>query len=325
MKVSDRVDIDLLDTLATFTNVRLGEMHTVEDIAVAAGKWATSMPVPPVRDDVVIENLEIPGVEAEGTIRLRVYRPAGAPVSEGLPCLYWIHGGGMIMGSPEQDDFLCQEYVGRAGCVVVSVDYRLAPTYPFPGGLNDCYTGLEWLSTHAAELGVDSRRIAVGGASAGGGLAAALTLYIRDHGGPSVVFQQLIYPMLDDRNTTPSSREFIGNTVVWSRENNVAAWNALLQGKAGGEDVSTYAAPARATDLANLPPAYIHVGELDLFRDEDVDYAIRLLQAGVATELHVHPGAIHGWDVYAPNSEGSQRALRDLIDSFIRSTALERV
>jgi len=171
----------------------------------------------------------------------------------------------------------------------------LAPENPHPAPVEDCYAGLVWTTVHAGELGIDATRLAVGGGSAGGGLAAGTALLARDRGGPALCYQMLIYPMLDDRNTTPSSYE-ITDVGIWDRATNLNGWQALLGDQAGTEGVSPYAAPARATDLAGLPAAYLDVGTADLFRDEDIDYAQRLMQAGVPVELHVYPGAYHAFE-----------------------------
>jgi acetyl esterase/lipase len=186
--------------------------------------------------------------------------------------------------------------------VVASVEYRLAPEHPFPAGLEDCYAGLTWLAAHADELGVDPARIAIHGISAGGGLCAALALLARDRGGPAIAFQYLGVPEVDDRLETRSARDFV-DTPVWNRPRAEISWDSYLgPGRRGGADVSPYAAPARATDLSGLPPALVIVGGADGFRDEDIEYATRLLQAGVPTELHVYPGAYHGWNMAAPES-----------------------
>ena len=242
--------------------------------------------------------------ERHTPVRLRIYRPVDAPGI--LPCLYWIHGGGMIMGSLEADDARLVEYALAAGCVVVSVDYRLAPEHPYPAGVEDCYAGLVWTAGHTGELGIGA--IAVGGASAGGGLAAATALVARDRGGPALAFQLLCYPMLDDRNETPSS---FMEVPCWGRRENTFAWTALLGPSPA--DVSPYAATARATDLSGLPAAFIDVGQADIFRDECLDYARRLAQAGVPTEFHLYPGACHGWDSLVPDAKLSRRAVRERI------------
>lgn len=260
---------------------------------------------PPPDTDVVIEDRHVPGPDGAPDVRVRVYRPAGD--GEGRPGLYWIHGGGMILGAPEMDDAMLISYVEQLGVVAVAVDYRLAPEHPHPAPVEDCYAGLVWTAKSAGELGIDPSRLAVGGASAGGGLAAATVLLARDRGGPEVAFQLLLCPMLDDRNITPSSHQF-AEAVVWDRTANLFGWTALLGDRIGADDVSPYAAPARATDLAGLPPAFVDVGELEVFRDEDVDYALRLSQAGVSTELHLYPGGFHGFDMMVPDAALSKRA-----------------
>ncbi|MFG3442392.1 alpha/beta hydrolase [Nonomuraea sp. NPDC047897] len=279
---------------------------TMEDVAgVRAQVHAMIAAAPPPGAGVVAEDRHVPGPQGQPDVRLRVHRPEGP--EEVRPCLYWIHGGGMMIGKPEMDDDLLAEFVRRLGCVVVAVDYRLAPEHPDPAPVEDCYAGLVWAAKNAAELGVDPDRLAVGGASAGGGLAAGTVLLARDRGGPAVAFQLLVCPMLDDRNVTPSSHEFT-DAVMWNRAANLFGWRALLGERAGGGDVSAYAAPARAEDLSGLPPAFVDVGELEVFRDEDVDYARRLLAAGVSTELHVYPGGFHGFDMLVPDAALSVRA-----------------
>ncbi len=221
------------------------------------------------------------------------------------------------MGDIEQDDRLMKQLVKRIGCVAASVDYRVAPEHPFPAPVEDCYAGLKWLFDNADQLGVDKSRIAIGGASAGGGLAAGLALLVRDRKEVPVIFQLLIYPMIDDRNQTPASYA-ITDPRVWNRESNRLGWKAYLGREGGAPDVSPYAAAARATDLTNLPPAFISVGTLDLFVDENIEYAQRLIQAEVPTELHVYPGAFHGFDLFAPAAQVSKQFKAD------RDNALKR-
>lgn len=199
--------------------------------------------------------------------------------------------GVIFWGQPSGDDALCESFVIAANCVVVSPDYRLAPEHPYPAAVEDSFAALVWLADPGNDLQIDGARIAVGGASAGGGLAAALALMARDKGGPALCFQLPLYPMLDDRNITPSSYE-VTHPAVWNRANNLAAWEMYLGGPAGGADTSPYAAPGRADQLAGLPPAYTCVGQLDPFRDETIDYVARLAQAGVEVEFHLYPGAI---------------------------------
>ena len=269
--------------------------------------------LPPV-EGVTSEDVIVAGSKDDSRVRVRVYRPNHQPSK--LPALLWIHGGGYVMGDIEQDDRLMKQLVTRIGCVAVSVDYRLAPEHPFPTPVEDCYAGLKWLFSHAGELGVD--RIAIGGASGGGGLAAGLALLARDRGEVPVAFQLLIYPMIDDRNVTPASHA-ITDPRVWNRESNRLGWKAYLGRDGGGADVSPYAAASRATDLKNLPPAYIPVGALDLFVDENIEYAQRLIRAGVPTEMHVYPGAFHGFDLFAPSAKVSKQFKADRDDALKRA------
>lgn len=236
------------------------------------------------------------------------------------PAIYWLHGGGMIAGGLLADEAYCTALAEGTGCVVVAADYRLAPEHPHPTPVEDAYAGLEWMVTNASMLGIDPHRIAVGGSSAGGGLAAALALMARDRGGPAIAFQYLMYPMLDDRQESPSSVEFTA-IPTWSRERNEFAWRCLLGEAAGTDDVSPYAAPSRAEDLTRLPPALIQVGELDLFRDENIAYATRLLQAGIPTELQVYPGAYHGFESVNPTASMSIHALETRNAAVIRALA----
>lgn len=253
--------------------------------------------------------------EHAGPVPLWSYTPPG----EGpFPAIYWIHGGGMISGTLRADQPYCTALAEATGCVVIAVDYRLAPEHPHPVPVEDCYAGLEWVGGHSSELGIESHRLAIGGSSAGGGIAAAVALMARDRGGPALAFQYLMYPMLDAAQTSPSSLEFSG-IPTWSRERNAFAWQCLLGSSNGSDDVCHYASPTQAQDLTGLPPAMIQVGELDLFRDEDVTYASRLLHAGVPTELHVYPGAYHGFELVAPAAGISRQALEDRNRALIRA------
>lgn len=261
------------------------------------------------------EDRTVPGPPGAPEVPIRLYRPA-APTGT-LPGLLWIHGGGMVLGSVEQNDQLAQHFAVAGGCLVASVEYRLAPEHPFPAPPEDCYAALRWFHAQAGDLGLDPTRIAIGGASAGGGLAAGLALLARDRGEVPVAFQFLIYPMIDDRNDTPASHSIV-DPRVWSRDKNLHGWRAYLGTAPGSADVSPYAAPARATDLAGLPAAFIMVGTVDLFVDEDIAYAQRLIGAGVPTELHVYPGAFHGSENLVPAATLSRRMAAE------RDAALER-
>jgi acetyl esterase/lipase len=277
--------------------------------------FATMSADVPDSPHVLKQDRAAPGPDGAPDVPVRVYRPTHATGQ--LPGLFWIHGGGMVLGSLAMDDHNIQHIVDEVGCVAVSVEYRLAPEHPFPAPVEDCYAALKWTHAQASELGIDPRRIAVGGASAGGGLAAGLVLLARDRGEVPVAFQWLIYPMLDDRNITPASHA-ITDVRVWNREANLFGWAAYLGREPGSEGVSPYAAPARATDLSNLPPAYLPVGSQDLFLDESADYAVRLARAGVPVEFHVYPGAFHGSELFAPAAAVSQRMIAD------RDQALKR-
>jgi len=214
------------------------------------------------------------------------------------PALLHIHGGGYVIGSAAMANATNAGRAAAADCVVVSVDYRLAPETPHPGPLEDCYAALAWLHDDADALRVDRARIAIGGESAGGGLAAALALIARDRGEIPLIHQHLIYPMIDDRTCTAERHPYTGE-FVWTPEQNRFGWSSLLGREPGGADVPHYAAAARAPDLAGLPPSFIAVGALDLFLEEDLEYARRLIRAGVPTELHVYPGAYHGFEVFS--------------------------
>lgn len=245
-------------------------------------------------------------------LTLSWYRPEGADRSGGA-ALY-LHGGGMIFGLHELGDLYdwsARRYVADSGVPMLLVDYRTAPEFPHPVPVQDCFAALVWLAEHAGELGFDPARVAVMGDSAGGGLAAAVCLMARDRGGPAVALQVLIYPMLDDRTTLPDPE--LVPFVTWTYDDNLTGWQALLGHSIGGHGVSEYAAPARAADLSLLPPTYIDVGELDIFRDEDITYAARLAAAGISTELHVHPGCPHAFEGLAPNAAVSQRAIADRV------------
>jgi acetyl esterase/lipase len=261
-----------------------------------------------------VRTLAVPGAKGDPDVTVRVYSPPESATPR--PCCYWIHGGGYIFGSIDMSDARCVQTADSLDCVVVSVEYRLAPEHPFPAPLDDCYAALAWTVAHAAELGIDPQRVVVVGQSAGGGLAAALALLVRDRGELPLSYQLLIYPMIDDRNTTPSSHLV---TKVWTRETNFLGWRCYLGHEPGTDDVSLYAAPARAEDLRGLAPAFIGVGTLDVFRDENIEYARRLLAAGVPTELHVYPGAPHGFEGLAPQAAVSQRFSRDIADALRRA------
>ena len=268
----------------------------------------------PKNQNVSSQELVATGHDGAAEVAVRAYRPVG--VKGTLPGLLYIHGGGMVLGSVDMADRSAVFLTDLVGCVTVSVEYRLAPEHPFPDAPEDCYTALVWMAGNAAELGVDPARIAVYGASAGGGLAIAISLMARDRGGPAICMQMPIYPMIDDRNITASSHE-ITDVGIWDRSGNIEAW-AMYLGASEGDSVSEYAAPARASDLSGLPPTFIDVGDVDMFRDEDIEFAARLMRAGVPTELHVNPGAYHAAEVFAPNAAMSKRIWAMRVDALKR-------
>ena len=258
------------------------------------------------RDGVAIRDHSVDGVA------LRTFTPDGPGPH---PAIYWIHGGGMIAGTVDLDTAYCADLCARVGAVVVAVEYRLAPEHPFPAPLQDVRAGLDWLFASAQSLSVDPGRVAVAGSSAGAGLAAALMLAHRDAQGPRLAFAYLMYPMLDSTHTSGSAREFT-DIPTWNRAHSEFAWECYLGSSAAA---SPYAVPAHAADLSGLPPALIQTGELDLFRDEDIAFAARLLGAGVPTELHVYPGAYHGFELNCPDSYIGSKCLRDRDAALIRA------
>lgn len=281
------------------------EMLPLNDASLPKWRDLSSLGVASIAEgladlDLVHEERTIEG--PRGQILLSIIRPREAGAS--LPAMYTIHGGGMIMGdrfSPiaEIDQL---KWVAEHRLVLISPEYRLAPEYPAPAGVEDCYAGLKWAADHSVELGIDASRIILAGGSGGGGLAAGTALLARDLGGPALLAQLLICPQLDDRHITVSSKQFsLSNGAMdgWIRESNKYAWNLILGEGHEDREVSIYAAPARATDLSGLPPAYIDLGEAEVFRDEDVAYASLLWASGVSAELHVWPGGHHGFDVYS--------------------------
>ncbi len=250
-------------------------------------------------------------------IRLSVFSPATTDRTTAAPCVYWIHGGGMVMGDRFSQLDIPLEWLDEFGAVVVSVEYRLAPEVTGTTLVDDCYQGLLWTAEHAGELGIDPARIIVAGASAGGGLAAGLTLLARDLGAPAIAAQVLICPMLDHRNTTTSSRQYSGVPGVWTGEMNEFGWRAVL-GDLADDEVPAYVSPSRAEDLSGLPATYIDAGSAEVFRDEDTDYATRIWAVGGQAELHVWAGGFHGFDALYPQADISTTARRTRTDWLTR-------
>lgn len=271
---------------------------------------AAAAALPP--SDVQITEYSIPG--PDGDVPIVIYTP---PSAQPMPGLLWVHGGGYLLGSA-RDDAVCVPLARHVGCAIISVDYRLAPEHPFPAGTEDCYAALVWMAQQAESIGIDPARLAIGGASAGGGLTAGLALLNRDRGGPALVFQLLLYPMIDDRHDTPAGHA-VTFRKVWNREISLYAWQLYLGEAYGSDSVSPYAAAWRATDVRNLPPAYLCVGTLDLFRDENIGYAQRLMAADVPVELAVYPGMTHGAEGLVPDAAISQRMRAGYMDALKRA------
>ncbi|MEV4278553.1 alpha/beta hydrolase [Actinoplanes xinjiangensis] len=311
MPRTDLVDAQLRPALEARLEAVPGGYGAIADIvrrrAVVEAMAAGAEPAEPVavhRTDHT--------VNGHPQVSVRVYHPT--EVGAALPGIYYIHGGGMVQGSVAGADADAAILCAQVQAIVVSVEYRLAPEHPYPAALDDCRAGLAWMCRNAAEFGLDPARVAIYGPSAGGGLAIATALAVRDQGGPALRFLMPIYPMIDDRNDTPSSHEII-DLGMWDRATNIEAWGWYL----GGRPADQYAAPARADDLTGLPPTFIDVGTVDLFRDEDIAFAQRLMAAGVPTELHVHPGAYHGAKALVPDAVLSRRILALRLDALRRA------
>ncbi|CAF1268401.1 unnamed protein product [Adineta steineri] len=258
-----------------------------------------------------IEERQVPGPNGSPEISLLICRPNASVTNVStslLPCIYNIHGGGIIAGNNRFNMEILLDWILEFHICVVSVEYRLAPEHPHPAPSEDCYAGLIWTAAHAQELGINLSQLSVMGISAGGGLAAAMALMSRDRNGPTLKGQILICPMLDDRDQTFSTHQFEG-TGFWDRQSNLTAWTALLGDQRGASDVSPYAAPSRAEDLSNLPPAFIDVSSTETFRDENIDYARRIWQVGGVAELHIWPDGFHDFPAFMPEATLSKLAI----------------
>ena len=305
MPQHENIDPESLEPLVALYAALPGGFNAIPDInarrATLNGMLEAMTADLPPNENVLFEDRVIAGPEGNPDLGVRIYRPVGA--TGPLPGILFLHGGGMVMGTLDTDHLTAVMLCETLGAVIVSVDYRLAPENPAPAAIEDCYTGLQWMAANANELGYEpTDRLAIYGGSAGGGLTIATALVSRDRGGPGIGFLMAPYPMIDDRNVTPSSQVIL-DIGIWDREGNIEAWEWYL----GGNPADQYSAPTRATDLSGLPPTFIYVGDQDMFMDEDVEFAARLKDAGVPVELHVYPGAYHASEVFAPTAELSQR------------------
>ncbi len=304
----DAIDPELLSGLEALPDLTItrDNVHQVRELLA-------SMPQPETPATLTVTRHAVPADGREVEV-LELRRSADAM----RPALLWIHGGGYLLGTA--DDTFSKDFAQTIDCAVFSVEYRLAPEHPFPAGMEDCHAALDWLVQNAADLDVDPERIAIGGASAGGGMAAGLALLNRERLNHPLALQLLLYPMIDNLHDTPSGR--FANHPVWKRETSFNAWEMYLDGTPGAS-ASPFAAPARAEDLAGLPPAYVCVGSVDLFRDENIDYARRLHAADVPCELAVLAGLYHGGDNFVPQAAVSQRLRRGVIGALAQRLGAE--
>jgi triacylglycerol lipase len=306
------VDVNRRVEPGTVANLGRLAHWDLESIQTIRSSYAAVRPDPVPADPRVDRSDQvIPGTGAFPDVPVRWYRPVGADGP--LPCLVYFHGGAYIMGTLDENDDRLDQMVIELGCAVVSVDFRLAPEHPYPEGLDDAETVWRRIVGDPASFGVDPSRIVAGGASAGAGLVAALCLRLREIGFQQPLLQLLVYPMLDDRELNPSIRaiEDPGHWGLWHLKAQRMCWQAYLGSLAGG-DVPPTAAPGRATDLSRLAPAFLAIGDVDAYLDENLQYAARLSHCGVRTELHVYPGVIHGGFLARPNTPRTAQFLRDV-------------
>lgn len=280
----------------------------------------TAPTIPPELAAVTLDERFIPGPPDAPDVRVLVFTPP-TTAAAARPAYLNIHGGGFVLGSADMSELPSREMALEQDCVVVSVDYRLAPETRWPGAVEDCYAALRWMHREAASLGIDPTRIAVGGESAGSGHAASLALLARDRGEFPICFQLLDCPMLDDRTGAVGDPHPYCGEFVWTPDKNRFGWRALLGVEPGGPDVPTDAVPARVENLEGLPPALIVVGTLDLFLEENIEYARRLLRAGVPAELHVIPGGYHGFGIAGGDVPQVQVLMRLRRDALARAFA----
>ena len=291
-----------------FSKMQPRDFTDVEGVRRALTIAPSDLPTDPrvTVENVMIINGGVPD------LRVRIYRPTTK--SKEYPAILWTHGGGHIVGSPELYESLLLKMTRELDCIIVAPDYRLAPENPYPADVNDCYAALKWMTNHRkSRLPIDKDRVAVVGDSAGGGLAVAVAMKARDEKGPAICFDMPLYPQLDCTDETESSYQILDHR-VWNRDANEFAWRAYL-----GDDrakVEPYASPARAENLSGMPPTYIMIGTLDMFRDETIDYAQRLMSAGVPVELHVIPGATHAFNTVIPDNPLSIEVTDEFINAL---------
>jgi acetyl esterase/lipase len=316
MNIRKKLDPELESVLDRFTEISFS-LEKLDEIREMQDRDTREMiRLQPPGEGVAPRDFQVPGPGKNHYVTIRIYEPEDRLAV--LPGFFWIHGGGYVSGSSEQDDPQIRRIVKEIGCVAVAVDYRLAPEHPYPAPLEDCYAALKWMHEQAHDLGVDTSRVAIGGGSAGGGLAAGLALLARDRKEIKIAFQLLLYPMLDDRSPAQASDK-LPDALFWTLHNNHFGWKSYLDDNPGAEDISPYAAPARAADLSGLPPSFIAVGDIDLLAEEDIQFACRLVKSGVPVELHVYPGAFHAFDVKVPEAGVSKRCSEAVVQALKRA------
>ncbi|MFL5280857.1 MAG: alpha/beta hydrolase [Rhodopila sp.] len=313
MNTIDLVDPELRDALALWPQTPL----TADSLSErrANGRKTAAAVAKPELPDITVDEIRVESAFGADPIRVLTYCPAQS--DKPLPAILHVHGGGFVMGLPEMKDVENRLLASDLKCAIYSVDYRLAPEAPHPAPLEDIYSVFVWLHANAGQLELDPTRIGIKGESGGGGLAAGVALYARDHQGPKFAFQHLIYPMIDDRSAVRKDLHPYVGEFVWTQENNYFGWRSLLGTEPGLADISPYAAASRAADLSGLPPTYISVGGLDLFLQENMTYADRLSRAGVPVEFHLYPRAYHGF-YQAPDTRVTKQAERDTREALRR-------
>ena len=317
MSLWNRIDKESRGPLEALWEALPGGLNGIPDIVARRAAMSASRAAVPKADFPNLDVTEHTYAGPTDALTLRHYQPKSARLKG--PGLIYIHGGGMIMGDLDSQDENMRETATSLDMPIASIDYRKAPEHPYPAAPEDCYAGVCWVFEHAAELGMDKDNIGLMGASAGGGLALAVTLMLRDRGGPKLKYLLAIYPMIDDRHKTSSSHEVV-DLGIWDRAGSLEAWEWYL----GDTEPDSYAAPARAEDLTGLPPAYIDVGDLDLFRDEDIVLAQRLSAAGVSVEFHLWTGAYHASELFAPLATLSQRIWATRYAAIRRLAGIQR-
>lgn len=323
MKSLSLIDPQLLPALELLTGLPINATTLPQHRALVAQQVDLLRTTGPSYPDIEVTEHRVPGPPGAPSVRVLAYRPVKRSRAPSRHAgLLWIHGGGYVAGTADWDDLYCKRLATEVGCCIVNVDYRLAPETPFPGPVEDCYAALKWMHAKAADWQLDPARIGIAGLSAGGGLCAALGLLARDRAEVPVCFQAPLQAMLDDRTCTATPHPWAGE-LVWTAESNRFGWSSLLGHEPGHAGVSPHASAARAVDLRGLPPTYLAIGSIDLFIDENLQYAQRLLQAGVIAEFKVYAGGFHAFQMLAPSADVSKDYERDVVRALRRGLKVD--